>query len=105
MTDEQAQQITEGAKRYVADPNVTFVDLQRPTECCGFGGTFSVRLPAISGAMVADKVADISATGADEVLSGDCGCLLNISGAMAKSGTPVRARHIAEFLVERCYGK
>jgi L-lactate dehydrogenase complex protein LldE len=85
--------------------NVTLVDLQRPAECCGFGGTFSVRLPEISGAMVADKVADITATGAAEVLSGDCGCLLNISGAMAKSGTPVRARHIAEFLVERCYGK
>ncbi|MBK8210806.1 MAG: (Fe-S)-binding protein [Rhodospirillales bacterium] len=85
--------------------NVTFVDLQRPAECCGFGGTFSVRLPAVSGAMVADKVADIAATGAAEVLSGDCGCLLNISGAMAKSGTPGRARHIAEFLMERCYGK
>lgn len=85
--------------------NVTLVDLQRPTECCGFGGTFSVRQPAISGAMVADKVADIASTGATEVLSGDCGCLLNISGAMEKAGTPVRARHIAEFLMERCYGK
>jgi L-lactate dehydrogenase complex protein LldE len=83
--------------------NVTFVELQRSTECCGFGGTFSVRQPAISGAMVADKVADIAATGASEVLSGDCGCLLNISGAMAKAGTRVRARHIAEFLMERCH--
>jgi len=83
--------------------NVTLVDLQRPTECCGFGGTFSVRLPEISAAMVADKVADIAGTGADEVLSGDCGCLLNISGAMAKAGTNVRSRHIAEFLLERCH--
>lgn len=81
--------------------NVTFVELQRPSECCGFGGTFSVRQPDISGAMVKDKVADVAATGAAEVLSGDCGCLLNISGAMAKAGTPVRARHIAEFLLER----
>jgi L-lactate dehydrogenase complex protein LldE len=82
---------------------VTFVELQRPTECCGFGGTFSVRLPEISAAMVADKVADITATGASEVVSGDCGCLLNISGAMSKAGKPVRARHIAEFLLERCH--
>lgn len=82
--------------------NVEFVDLQRPSECCGFGGTFSVRLPEISAAMVGDKVADIAATGASEVVSGDCGCLLNISGAMSKAGTPVRSRHIAEFLLERC---
>ena len=81
--------------------NVTLVDLQRPAECCGFGGTFSVKQPDISGAMVRDKVADVTATGAEELLSGDCGCLMNISGAMEKAGSPVRARHIAEFLLER----
>lgn len=98
--------VREEPKALIRDlANVTLVDLQRPAECCGFGGTFSVRMPAISGAMVADKVADVEATGATELLSGDCGCLLNISGAMAKNGSPVRARHIAEFLMERCYGK
>lgn len=85
--------------------NVTFVELQRSTECCGFGGTFSVRQPEISAAMVADKIADIRSTEADEVLSGDCGCLMNISGAMEKAGKPVRARHIAEFLLERSHGR
>ncbi|MBK8176516.1 MAG: (Fe-S)-binding protein [Rhodospirillales bacterium] len=82
---------------------VTFVDLQRPAECCGFGGTFSVRLPEISAAMVADKVADIETSGADEVVSGDCGCLMNIAGAMEKAGVSIRARHIAEFILERCH--
>ncbi len=81
--------------------NVTVANLQRPAECCGFGGTFSVRQPGISAAMVGDKVADIIASGAEEILSGDCGCLMNISGALEKAGTPVRARHIAEFLMER----
>jgi L-lactate dehydrogenase complex protein LldE len=81
--------------------NVTLAELGRPGECCGFGGAFSVRQPEISGAMVQDKLADIAASGATELLSGDCGCLMNIGGALAKAGSPVRARHIAEFLVER----
>ena len=81
--------------------NVTVAELQRPGECCGFGGTFSVRQPEISAAMVADKIADIAAVGATEILSGDCGCLMNISGALDKRGAPVKARHIAEFLLER----
>ncbi|CAK0765131.1 Lactate utilization protein A [uncultured Gammaproteobacteria bacterium] len=81
--------------------NVTVAELGRPGECCGFGGTFSVRQPDISAAMVADKIADIVATGATEILSGDCGCLMNISGALKKTGAPIKARHIAEFLIER----
>jgi L-lactate dehydrogenase complex protein LldE len=81
--------------------NVTVADLQRPAECCGFGGTFSVRQPGISAAMARDKVTDIATSGAGEVLSGDCGCLLNLSGVMERTGVPIRARHIAEFLVER----
>ena len=85
--------------------NVTLSELQRPAECCGFGGTFSVRQPEISGAMVKDKLADIAASGAAELLSGDCGCLMNIGGALGKAGSPVRARHIAEFLLERSHDR
>ena len=83
--------------------NVTVADLQRPGECCGFGGTFSVHQPEISGAMVKDKIADIAASGASEILFGDCGCLMNIGGALSKAGSKIRARHIAEFLVERSH--
>lgn len=84
---------------------VELVELQRERECCGFGGTFSVRYPEISGAMVSDKAADVAATGAKELLSGDCGCLLNISGSLEARGEPVRARHVAEFLWERTHGR
>ena len=81
--------------------NVELVELSRERECCGFGGTFSVRFPEISAAMVTDKAADAAATGAAELLSGDCGCLLNISGALDAKGLPLRARHVAEFIWER----
>ena len=85
--------------------NVTLVENPREKECCGFGGAFSVRQPEVSAAMVADKVASVEGTGATEVLSGDCGCLMNIGGAAEKKGSSVRARHIASFLMERCYGR
>lgn len=75
-------------------------------ECCGFGGTFAVKEPEISAAMVADKTQHIRATGATQLVSQDCGCLLNISGAFAyqakQEGKPApKAQHIAEFLWER----
>ena len=53
------------------------------SECCGFGGSFSVRMPDISGAMVQDKTAALKGSGAAEVVSADCGCLLNINGKLA----------------------
>lgn len=84
--------------------NVELVEIARERECCGFGGTFSVRQPEISAAMVGDKTADIHATGATQVVSGDCGCLMNIGGALEKQGSKVRPRHIAEFLLERLHG-
>lgn len=81
--------------------NVTLIENPREKECCGFGGTFAVRQPEISAAMVTDKVAALQETGAVEVLSGDCGCLMNITGAMDKAQAPMSGRHIAEFLLER----
>lgn len=84
--------------------NVTLVENPREKECCGFGGTFSVRQPEISGAMVADKVAAIEQTKATRVVSGDCGCLMNITGAMGKKGSAMGGQHIAEFLLERIDG-
>lgn len=81
--------------------NVQLVELQRERECCGFGGTFAVKHPEISAAMVNDKTADICATGAERVLGGDCGCLMNITGALEFQGKDVRGQHIASFLLER----
>jgi len=66
--------------------------------CCGFGGTFCVKYPEISDKMVSDKESDIVATGAEAVLSGDLGCLLNIAGKLFRHGRRIEVRHIAEVL-------
>jgi L-lactate dehydrogenase complex protein LldE len=84
--------------------NVELVELSHEQECCGFGGTFSVKLPAISGALVNDKLDDIQRTGAARVIAGDCGCLMNISGAAAHRGLPLAGQHLAEFIWERLHG-
>jgi L-lactate dehydrogenase complex protein LldE len=68
--------------------------------CCGFGGTFGVKYPEISDKMVSDKVADIGTTGADCVLAGDLGCLLQITGKLSRLGSRVEARHVAEVLAD-----
>lgn len=70
--------------------------------CCGFGGTFCIKYPDISTRMVGDKVRDIVATGADTVLAGDLGCLLNIAGRLRREGSAVHVRHVAEVLAGRC---
>lgn len=77
---------------------LTLKEMATPEVCCGFGGTFCVKYPEISDKMVTDKVADIAATGADTLLCGDMGCLLNMAGKLSRLGKPVRVRHIAEVL-------
>ena len=73
-------------------------ELAEPDVCCGFGGTFCVKYPDISTRMVSDKTADIAATGADTVLAGDLGCLLNIAGRLLREERPIEVRHVAEVL-------
>jgi L-lactate dehydrogenase complex protein LldE len=84
--------------------NVELIELESERECCGFGGTFSIKQPAISAAMVQDKVADVARTGASRLVSGDCGCLMNIAGAMEYQNIPITSQHIAEFILERIDG-
>jgi L-lactate dehydrogenase complex protein LldE len=74
------------------------VPLERCDECCGFGGSFSVRFPGISGAMVNDKVSFIERSGAGGVVATDAGCLMNIAGCLRRRGSKVRALHLAEVL-------
>jgi len=66
--------------------------------CCGFGGTFSVKYPDISNAMVTAKTGALARTGARLVLGGDLGCLLNIAGKLAREGSAMQVRHVAEVL-------
>ncbi|OOG23259.1 Fe-S oxidoreductase [Thioalkalivibrio denitrificans] len=89
---EQPRQLLQGVRglrlKEMADAEV----------CCGFGGTFCVKYPEISGRMVADKADAVAATGATTVLGGDLGCLLNIAGRLKAVGSPVKVRHAAEVL-------
>jgi L-lactate dehydrogenase complex protein LldE len=74
------------------------VPLPRQETCCGFGGSFSVRYPEISGAMVNEKVACVEASGADALVSTDTGCLMNIGGALHRQGKGMKVMHLAELL-------
>lgn len=77
---------------------VEYVPLDRQDQCCGFGGSFAVRYPQISGAMVKDKVACVVQTGADALVSTDTGCLMNIGGAIHRRRHATRVMHLAELL-------
>ena len=70
-------------------------------ECCGFGGTFSVKFPSVSGAMARWKIDSIARTGADTVVSIDASCLMQIQGALSRAGLPLRTMHLAEVLNSR----
>lgn len=85
-------------------PGVTRIEHVRESECCGFGGTFSLKHPDISGAMVQDKIASACATGCDRLVSADCGCLLNIGHAAKHAHAPLPVEHLASFLLRRTGG-
>lgn len=74
----------------------------RPLEgdnvCCGFGGTFCVKYPAISNAIITEKAEAIDATGADLLLAGDLGCLMNMAGKLHRRGSKVRCYHTIEII-------
>ena len=79
---------------------LTLREMKTPEVCCGFGGTFCVKYPEISNAMVGEKSADIAASGADTLLAGDLGCLMNMAGKLQREGSSVRVRHVAEVLAD-----
>lgn len=74
------------------------VEMDTAEECCGFGGTFSVKFPEISGGMVRTKIESIERTGADTVISIDSSCLMQIQGALSRAGSKIRTMHLAEVL-------
>ena len=81
--------------------NVELVELEREEECCGFGGTFSVKEPEVSNAMVSRKVEDIKSRNVAYLIAGDAGCALNITGAMQKQGVDIKYMHLYDFLALR----
>ena len=81
--------------------SVAGVSLREMTDaevCCGFGGTFCVKYPDISNKMLEKKVKHIAATGADTLIAGDLGCLMNMAGKLKRDGSAIKVRHIAEVL-------
>ena len=75
-----------------------YVPLPGAEQCCGFGGTFAVKMPHISTAMVDEKVDHILETGADLVVGLDASCLMNIEGRLRRRGSRLEVRHLAEVL-------
>jgi L-lactate dehydrogenase complex protein LldE len=76
------------------------VEMARPQACCGFGGTFSVRLPELATVMADDKLAQAEDTGADYLVAGDAGCLMHVAGRRSRRGSSMRPVHLAVLLAE-----
>ena len=74
------------------------VPLAGADECCGFGGSFAVRLPEVSAQILAKKILNVEATGADCLVACDAGCLMQMGGGLTRKKSKVRALHLAELL-------
>ena len=79
-------------------PGVELVELPEADQCCGFGGSFSVRLPQVSTAILDKKLANVESTGADCLVACDAGCLMQMGGGLTRRGSRVRAVHLAQIL-------
>jgi len=77
---------------------IDLVELPRSEECCGFGGTFSIKNPDVSAAMLADKMESVIETGAEVLCAGDRSCLMHIGGGLSRIRSGVRTLHLAEIL-------
>ncbi len=78
--------------------NLQLEEMEEAETCCGFGGTFCIKYPDISNRMVSDKTANIEASGAQTLLGGDLGCLLNMAGKLKREGSSIQVRHVVEVL-------
>ncbi len=79
---------------------VSMTELKGWDQCCGFGGTFAVKMPEISGAMLNDKVKNINAADADVIITGDASCLMQMNGGLTRQGSTKRVMHIANLLAQ-----
>jgi L-lactate dehydrogenase complex protein LldE len=88
-------------RQLLSAAGVEVVETDGAERCCGFGGTFSVKLPAISVAMADDKLDEWVAAGVDIVVGGDLSCLVHLEGRARRRALPLRFRHVADVLIER----
>ncbi len=82
-------------------PDIELVELSRPDECCGFGGTFAVTEEAVSCMMGRDRIHDHQHAGAEVITAGDMSCLMHLDGLLRREGSPIRVMHLAEILAGR----
>jgi len=80
--------------------DVELREMAETTTCCGFGGTFSMNFPEVSGRLGEEKARHAAATGADELVACDMSCLMHIAGRAHRVGIPLRVRHLAELMAE-----
>ncbi len=93
--------VTDEAERLMAQiDGLNYMPLEKKEQCCGFGGTFAMKYPQISGSIVNDKVDCISQTGTATVISNDAGCTMNWSGACRRAGCDVGFKSLAEVIAE-----
>jgi len=85
----QADRLLQGVAR---------VPLEGAEECCGFGGMFALEMPAVSSAIMDEKLDRVEASGADTLVGGDISCLLHLEGGLRRRGSDIRVKHIAELL-------
>lgn len=86
-------------------PGVELVEMAQSEVCCGFGGTFSVKYPEISGAMLQDKIDFAAGSGADVITACDSSCLMHIGGGLEKQRVDVKPLHLASLIEEQLTGK
>jgi L-lactate dehydrogenase complex protein LldE len=84
---------------------IEFTTLQRPDECCGFGGTFAVSEEAVSCLMGEDRVADHERAGTEVLTANDMSCLMHLDGIIRRQKKPIRVLHVAEILASAAAGK
>ena len=77
------------------------IELENAESCCGFGGTFSVKYPEISLAILDQKIEAIERSGVNAVVSGDASCLMQIGGRLSRKGSKIQVMHLAELLAAR----
>ncbi len=91
--------IKQGPRRLLAQVRgLTLREMEPPEECCGFGGTFAVKFPEVSGGMARAEIEAIQKTGAEAVVGIDSSCLLHLGGVLARAGLDIRTLHLAEVL-------
>lgn len=85
--------------------NAEITELNGCDVCCGFGGLFAVKMPDVSNAMLTQKVANINASVADTILTGDASCLTQMNGGLSRQQSGKRVRHLADVLAEGLQGE